>query len=456
MERLYRLVDLVATGTLSVILQGEPASAKRGDGQAHSSALGARRQSLSEINAGLRRIDGGSELFGHERGAFTGAAQAKAGLLESRFGWHVLLDEVASSPCPCQAKLLRAVVTRRACASAASNRGPSTCGHRRTNGDFNDLIQRGAFRSDSISAEWHLPDHSAGSVNGKTRSCRWRGSSWPIRAPGSLQAVIVLHAFQRTSLATDSCAARSRLVHQLPFAGSLRRGAVGVEGDGAARAERCRLEPLWSGSHRSAPMASDEFGASRDATRSRSSSRSCGATETKALAAPLALLGSRRTAVHRLDAVRSARHPRPASVRTSMTTEAAIGASSRFEIAMGGALCCAESCNPALESATNCRANDDLVFRSRSGEWSGRCHSSGNRGPNEMPALNQVVEITLVAAMNRTSMAAFEAADAQDLRVPTARSSLACMGKESSATSSSSTVPPEAASSSPALACARR
>jgi DNA-binding NtrC family response regulator len=150
MDRLYRLVDLVATGTLSVILQGETGVGKEVTAKRIHQRSARADQPFLKINcAAFAESMVESELFGHERGAFTGAAQAKAGLLEAASGGTVLLDEVAELSLPMQAKLLRAVGNAEVLRIGSLK--PRTIDVRfiaATNGDFNELIARGAFRSD--------------------------------------------------------------------------------------------------------------------------------------------------------------------------------------------------------------------------------------------------------------------------------------------------------------------
>jgi DNA-binding NtrC family response regulator len=90
-----------------------------------------------------------SELFGHERGAFTGATQSKAGILESAAQGTVFLDEVGEMPLAIQAKLLR-VLDRREVLRLGANR-PRAIDVRfvaATNRDLETEVTAGRFRSD--------------------------------------------------------------------------------------------------------------------------------------------------------------------------------------------------------------------------------------------------------------------------------------------------------------------
>ena len=90
-----------------------------------------------------------SELFGHERGAFTGATQTKVGLLESAAGGTVFLDEIGEMPLAMQAKLLRVVENREVLRLGALT--PRSIDVRfvfATNRDLEHEIEQKSFRAD--------------------------------------------------------------------------------------------------------------------------------------------------------------------------------------------------------------------------------------------------------------------------------------------------------------------
>ncbi|HEX6066752.1 MAG TPA: sigma 54-interacting transcriptional regulator [Longimicrobiales bacterium] len=90
-----------------------------------------------------------SELFGHERGAFTGAANRKLGLLEIAKGGTVLLDEVAELSLTLQAKLLRVLEDRKARRVGGVEEVEINCRViAATNESLEQLVARGAFRED--------------------------------------------------------------------------------------------------------------------------------------------------------------------------------------------------------------------------------------------------------------------------------------------------------------------
>ncbi len=90
-----------------------------------------------------------SELFGHERGAFTDAHQAKPGLFEEADGGTLFLDEVGHLPLPLQGKLLRAIEEKRIRrVGATESRSLDARIVSATHVDLADAVRRGEFRED--------------------------------------------------------------------------------------------------------------------------------------------------------------------------------------------------------------------------------------------------------------------------------------------------------------------
>ena len=92
-----------------------------------------------------------SELFGHVRGAFTGATDHKQGLFEAADGGTLFLDEIGELPLSLQAKLLRVLedgaVQR---VGATDTRQVDTCVFAATNRDLTQDVATGRFRSDLL------------------------------------------------------------------------------------------------------------------------------------------------------------------------------------------------------------------------------------------------------------------------------------------------------------------
>jgi DNA-binding NtrC family response regulator len=112
--RLYALIERVAASLIPVLIQGETGSGKEIVAEAIH-ALGDRaEQPLVKINcASLTETLLESELFGHAKGAFTGADAAKPGLFEEADGGTLFLDEIGEMSPALQAKLLRVLEDHR-------------------------------------------------------------------------------------------------------------------------------------------------------------------------------------------------------------------------------------------------------------------------------------------------------------------------------------------------------
>ena len=114
MQDLYTLAGRIAHGTISVLILGETGVGKEVlAAKVHNLSPRARRSHTCCLNcAALPETLLESELFGYERGAFTGAVGTKQGLLETADGGTVFLDEVGELPLATQVKLLRVIEER--------------------------------------------------------------------------------------------------------------------------------------------------------------------------------------------------------------------------------------------------------------------------------------------------------------------------------------------------------
>ena len=150
MQDLYQMVERIASSDISVIIFGETGVGKERLAEAvHKNSRRAPLPFLRLNCAALTETLLESELFGHEKGAFTGAAAAKAGLLESANGGSVFLDEVGDMPMPTQVKLLRVIEehkVRRVGAIKTTEIDVRFVAA--TNRDLELEVQRGNFRKD--------------------------------------------------------------------------------------------------------------------------------------------------------------------------------------------------------------------------------------------------------------------------------------------------------------------
>jgi len=152
MERTRQLVESVARGTISVLLVGETGVGKEVLArEIHDRSPRTAAPFVAVNCAALPENLLESELFGHEKGAFTGATATKPGLLEAASGGTVLLDEIGDMPLATQAKILRVLETRDV--TPLGSVRPKTIDVRfiaATNRNLDKLVAEGSFREDLV------------------------------------------------------------------------------------------------------------------------------------------------------------------------------------------------------------------------------------------------------------------------------------------------------------------
>lgn len=149
-KRLLRKIEQVAPTDATVLIQGETGTGKELLARAIHNLSPRKDRPLVKVNCGA--IPAGlveSELFGHEKGAFTGAVQRRIGRFELADGGTIFLDEVGELPPDTQIKLLRVLQEgefERVGSSSAINVNVRVI--TASNRDLKEAVKAGAFRSD--------------------------------------------------------------------------------------------------------------------------------------------------------------------------------------------------------------------------------------------------------------------------------------------------------------------
>ncbi|EGT5709525.1 two-component system response regulator GlrR [Cronobacter dublinensis subsp. dublinensis] len=150
MLRLLEQAHMVAQSDVSVLINGQSGTGKEILAQAIHNASPRAKNAFIAINCGAlpeQLLE--SELFGHARGAFTGAVSSREGLFQAAEGGTLFLDEIGDMPVPLQVKLLR-VLQERKVRPLGSNRDIDinvriiSATHR----DLPKAMARGEFRED--------------------------------------------------------------------------------------------------------------------------------------------------------------------------------------------------------------------------------------------------------------------------------------------------------------------
>ena len=150
MEEVFALVSVASGSRATVLLSGETGTGKELIAQAIHRESGRRKESFVAVNcAAFPDTLLESELFGHVRGAFTGAERDKRGLFEAASGGTLFLDEVGETSGPFQAKLLR-VLQEREVRPVGGTRTRSVDARvvAASNRDLRREAERDAFRQD--------------------------------------------------------------------------------------------------------------------------------------------------------------------------------------------------------------------------------------------------------------------------------------------------------------------
>jgi len=150
MQKLFELITKIHSTRTSVLITGESGTGKELVARALHSEGARARQPFVAVNCGAIPDElMESELFGHKKGAFTGAVSDKPGLFQEADGGTLFLDEIGELSLGLQVKLLRALQERRVKPVGATEElDVDVRVVAATNRDLEEEVARGAFRAD--------------------------------------------------------------------------------------------------------------------------------------------------------------------------------------------------------------------------------------------------------------------------------------------------------------------
>ncbi|HKG15436.1 MAG TPA: sigma-54 dependent transcriptional regulator [Pyrinomonadaceae bacterium] len=152
MRQIYALIEQVAPSSASVLITGESGTGKELVARTIHNLSPRKNSGFVAINcSAIPETLMESELFGHERGAFTGAAARRLGCFELANGGTLLLDEISEMPVSLQAKLLRVLEDRKIRRLGGTGETPVDVRVlAATNRDPAEAVEEGTFREDLL------------------------------------------------------------------------------------------------------------------------------------------------------------------------------------------------------------------------------------------------------------------------------------------------------------------
>ena len=149
MHKLYNMIERVAKTNANVMLMGESGAGKEVVAQAIHNASQCEGPLVASNCGALSKELIGSELFGHEKGAFTGAIARKEGVFEQSNNGTLFLDEVTEMPIDMQPNLLRVLETKKVTRVGGNREIPTNCRViSATNRSLTDLAHNNIIRED--------------------------------------------------------------------------------------------------------------------------------------------------------------------------------------------------------------------------------------------------------------------------------------------------------------------